>query len=375
MKVTPDQLNDKSLITLAYYFPQYYPIPENNSAFCDGFTDWFCFDNLPDKNAWGYPIKHPSSLGRYDTRDKEVRAKQTELAHQYGIDGFVYYHYWHESGPVMTKMLETILADGQPDLPFAFCWDNNHWVARYAARFNPNMGDADSEQVTSKTTLSQPERHAAFLLPYFQNKNYIRVDDKPMFIIYRWDNVAVMNRYIKELLAALAKEGLTQGLHLVQCLCGYDTPNPYTETIGPHAYQPFAPNFSDSIALKKGNQGRVYTDIIATRQHFKIDKRALLYCGGLTGWDNSPRYHLHRVKQPVFYPSDWSVDKFEEVTKSRFNAVLADPNPKGTPNFYFFFAWNEWGEGATLEPNSVTGDGLGMAVKNALFEILNKTSQ
>ena len=113
----------------AWYFPQFYPFPENNRVFGENYTEWLNVRAHPDKNQFGVNIPKPASkpLGYYDLRDIKPRITQEELAKKYGIDGFIYYHYWMENHAVMEEVLMRRLKDGHPNQRFALCWCSEDW--------------------------------------------------------------------------------------------------------------------------------------------------------------------------------------------------------------------------------------------------------
>jgi len=110
------------------YFPQYHAIPENDFVFGSGFTDWKLFDTKNDVlSTSAFPLEPPIGLKYYDPTDLSIQKKQALLANKYGVDGFIYYHYWLENKPVMDKVLINLLEDSEHHIPFCLCFANEHW--------------------------------------------------------------------------------------------------------------------------------------------------------------------------------------------------------------------------------------------------------
>ena len=163
---------------LAFYLPQYHPIPENDEWWGTGFTDWL---NVARARPLfrGHPQPHlPADLGFYDLRLAETRAAQAELARQYAIHGFCYYHYWFEGRRLLERPFDDVLASGEPDLPFALCWANENWTRVWTG------GD---REVLMRQTYSDTDdlAHIRWLAGAFADPRYVRVDGRPLFLVYR----------------------------------------------------------------------------------------------------------------------------------------------------------------------------------------------
>ena len=117
---------------LAYYFPQYYSFVENDIVFGKDFTDWKLYNQLD--TSIRQPIEPPTGLGYYDINDISIRKQQATLAKKYGVDGFIYYHYWLENKPVMDNIFKHLLTDNEPNLPFCLCFANESWKHCYGTR-------------------------------------------------------------------------------------------------------------------------------------------------------------------------------------------------------------------------------------------------
>ncbi|MGH9182086.1 MAG: glycoside hydrolase family 99-like domain-containing protein, partial [Acidimicrobiales bacterium] len=168
-----------ALRTIAFYLPQYHPIPENDQWWGPGYTEWnkvaaarpqFRGHRLPDV---------PGELGFYDLRLPEVREAQARLASTHGIDAFCYYHYWFQGKRLLQRPLAEVLASGEPRLPFLICWANEPWTRAW---------DGLSDEVLIEQTSGSSadwERHARALLELVADPRYLRVGGRPMILVYR----------------------------------------------------------------------------------------------------------------------------------------------------------------------------------------------
>src|SRR5690606_29045655 len=170
--------NHNKVKPIALYLPQYHPIPENDAWWEKGFTEWTNVTKSRPKFKGHYQPHLPTDMGFYDLRVTETHLAQAALAKEYGIYGFCYYHYWFNSKLLLEKPLEIVLKNPQIKMPFCLCWANENW----SRRWDGNDSDLLLEQHYS------PEddfNHIQYLLPFFQDERYIKVDGKPVFLMYR----------------------------------------------------------------------------------------------------------------------------------------------------------------------------------------------
>ena len=165
---------------IAIYLPQFHPIPENDQWWGKGFTEWTNVARATPLLPGHYQPHLPSDLGFYDLRLADTREAQAELARQHGIYGFCYYHYWFNGHRLLNRPVDEVLASGKPDFPFMFCWANENWSRRW---------NEEDQAILIKHDYSfeDDERHINFLIPFFKDKRYIKVGNKPVFSIYRSD--------------------------------------------------------------------------------------------------------------------------------------------------------------------------------------------
>ena len=165
---------------LALYLPQFHPIPENDLWWGKGFTEWTNVGKARRYFRNHYQPRVPADLGYYDLRVAETRQAQADMAREYGVEGFVYWHYWFGNGKrLLERPFNEVLASGEPDFPFALAWANESWRGFAHGITNRNML---IEQLYGG--VEDYTAHFRAVLPAFRDHRYITVDGKPLFMIY-----------------------------------------------------------------------------------------------------------------------------------------------------------------------------------------------
>jgi len=163
---------------LAFYLPQFHPIPENDEWWGRGFTEWTNVTKAKPLFPGHYQPHVPTDLGYYDLRIPEVRQAQADLAADYGISGFVYYHYWFNGKRLLERPFEEVLASGSPDFPFALCWANEEWTRNWDAQTGTVLMPQDFNDEDDLA-------HIRYLATAFQDPRYIKIDGRPLMLVYR----------------------------------------------------------------------------------------------------------------------------------------------------------------------------------------------
>ena len=186
---------------VAFYLPQFHPIPENDAWWGKGFTEWTNVVRATPRFRGHYQPHMPSELGFYDLRVPEVRENQAALAAEYGVTAFCYYHYWFNGRRLLERPFDEVLASGKPEFPFLLCWANESWTRAWDGSLTDLLLSQDYSD-------EDDVRHIRSLFPAFEDARYYRYDGKPMFIVYRSSLLPDMRRTIDTWRSEARRAGL-----------------------------------------------------------------------------------------------------------------------------------------------------------------------
>jgi glycosyltransferase involved in cell wall biosynthesis len=339
---------------ISFYLPQFHPIPENDRWWGEGFTEWTNVVKAEPLFPGHYQPHMPADFGFYDLRLPEVRAAQAEMAEAYGIHGFCYYHYWFHGKQLLEKPFDEVLKSGDPAFPFCLAWANEPWSRRWDGR--PH----DVLQHQSYSTADDVE-HIRHLLPAFADERAITVDGKPVFIVYQGRDLPDPARTVDIWREEVDGAGLP-GLYLMTVETGWDASWDATQ-VGFDAKILFNPQFSilDQVpTLFVGPETmRVYDYETAWRALLDAPRPGYKHYETVCArWDNSPRQGGNGV---VLHRS--TPEGYGEWLANAISRVLPAPEDE---RLVFLNAWNEWAEGAHLEPDQLYGRGYLEATRRAL---------
>lgn len=338
-------MSGDDLRLVAFYLPQFHPVPENDAWWGRGFTEWTNVTRAAPLFAGHVQPRLPTELGFYDLRVPETRDAQADLAKRHGIAAFCYYFYWFDGRRLLHRPIDEMLASGRPDMPFCLCWANETLTRRWDGRDQ----DVLLEQVHS------PESDRRFIedaLPFLADRRYLRVDGVPILLIYRppllSDPIGTVAHWRQRCRAA----GLG-GLHVAGMeTFGFSDPR----SIGFDSAVEFYPHGArgDDVTAAIPDrpadfQGRILDyPSVAARALERAAPPFRLFRGVMPSWDNTPRRgrsaKIFVGSTPEIY-GDWLRRAIEWTQSS------ALPGER----LVFVNAWNEWGEGAHLEPDQQHG--------------------
>jgi len=347
--------------TIAFYLPQFHPFPENDEWWGKGFTEWSNVTKSMPLFVGHYQPRLPIDLGFYDLRLPDVMHRQIELAKLYGIYGFCFHYYWFSGKRLMERPLFNFIEDKTMDFPFCLCWANEPWSRRWD-------GSEDDLLIGQELRPDDDGRFIKDLVLFFNDSRYIKIDGKPVLVIYRphyWDKarVLVMTANFRN----IANEYGFQGLYLVAALTFDYQDDP--RNWGFDAGVEFPPHMCGSVPHVQG--------LHFVHEHFKgavMDMSALVdaekymtpsdypkFKTVFPSWDNSARKSNNAI---IFH------NCCPDVYKKWFKNALDYTYKMNSANerFVFVNAWNEWAEGAYLEPDRVYGYAFLQATKEALEE-------
>ncbi len=343
---------------VAFYLPQFHPIPENDAWWGAGFTEWHnVVRALPQFEGHAQP-RLPGELGFYDLREPEVMRQQMQLAREYGVGAFCSYFYWFAGKTLLETPLQHWLADPTLDLPMCLCWANENWSRRWDGR-------ADDILIGQQHSATDDLAFITHVARYLADPRYLRVDGKPLLLVYRPGLLPDPKATAQRWRAWCRANGIGEiRLAYVQ---SFDRVDP--RVIGFDAAVEFPPN---NITLKPITARRHLLnpdfrgDVcdwreLARQSMATPDPAYPRYPGVNPGWDNEPRRggsgRVFTHASPRGY-RDWLRHAIATATR-RFP----------TQPLVFINAWNEWAEGAVLEPDTRLGHAWLEATRQALRPI------
>lgn len=361
---------------LAFYLPQYHPIAENDVWWGEGFTEWTNVAAARRRFSGHHQPHIPADMGFYDLRLAETRIKQADLAKEYGVSGFCYYHYWFNGKQLLDRPLREVLAEGRPDFPFCICWANENWTRAW---------DGLERQVLIHQNYTEEDSraHIETLMSYFADSRYITVEGRPLFLVYRPDHIPNAKVYFNAWRETAEKGGLS-GLYICAVKNGFvDLSDAELLAQGYDAILDFQPDRRDFPPASTSSQRLVdlarkvlpnaLYQLLKTNVSTvnRIDYKALVermvskewpgnyrkYPVVFPSWDNTARRKTPTVIQNL------DPDLFQKWLSYAVEKVASYPENE---QFVFINAWNEWAEGCHLEPDQCLGKSFLQATRNVL---------
>ena len=339
-------LIEKPVKLICFYLPQFHAIPENNAWWGNGFTEWANVQPAQPQFDGHYQPHVPGELGYYNLLDPSVQSRQVELAKLYGIEGFCFYFYWFGGKRLLETPIENYLNDSSLDLPFCLCWANENWSRRWDG--------LDSEILMEQH--HSPEDDLAFIqhvASYMHNFRYIRIGGKPLLLVYRPSLLPSAKETAKRWREWCINNGI--GEIFLAYTQSFETVDPkkygFDAAIEFPPNNSSPPNITDSVTPLVGDFGATVYDwraFIERSNNYNRPKYKL-FRGVCPAWDNTAR---RKSKGSILINSspqgyqEWLYNAIAD-TRARFE--------KADERLIFINAWNEWAEGAHLEPDQRYG--------------------
>jgi hypothetical protein len=351
----PPKLDDE-VKAIAFYLPHYHPIPENDAWLGKGFTEWTHVTRATPQFAGHSQPQLPGELGFYDLRNDDVRERQARLAREHGIHGFCYSYSWFNGRRVLERPLENMLEAGTPDFPFCICWANENWTGRW---------DGLDQEVLLEQTYDETSDLAFIedVLPILRDPRYIRFKGAPLLLVSRVDLLPDPVHTCAVWRQACREAGL-EAIHLCAVETA-DTSDPYAfgfdsaVQFPPHRLQ--ARRAGDTVKdLSPQFTGRIYDYEWTVADEINAPQaRYRRFRGVMTSWDNTAR---RGSASHIFVNA--TPEAYEVWLRGVVDATRRDL-PAGE-RLLFINAWNDWAEGAHLEPDQKFGRAYLEATRRAL---------
>ncbi|MBU3728175.1 MAG: glycosyltransferase, partial [Phycisphaerales bacterium] len=332
---------------IAMYLPQFHRIRENDQWWGAGFTEWTNVRRAkPFYLGHAHPaVPHPD-VGYYDLDDPEVLERQAALARQFGIHGFCFYYYWFGGRRVLERPLDRMLSSGRPDFPFCICWANEDWTRAWDGRGSEVLIGQDH-------SAEGDERFILDVLPLLRDPRYIRVDGKPLLVVYRPGLLSNPRVTAARWRDVCRREGIGE-IHLAS-VRSFDKADPrdigFDATIQfPPLQIPAKDRSADAPLMTDPGFGGVILDY-RDAAHFSCQEQASgyrMYRGVMPSWDNTPR----RMERATSWINS-SADAYQRWLERAVEQTVSEHD--GDHRIVFINAWNEWAEGAHLEPDVRNG--------------------
>jgi lipopolysaccharide biosynthesis protein len=358
------RVGERRIKLVAFYLPQFHPIPENDAWWGPGFTEWTNVTRARPLYQGHLQPRLPKDLGFYDLRVAETRRAQADLARRFGIHGFCYYYYWFDGRRLLERPLEEVVRSGAPDFPFCICWANENWTRRWD-------GLEEDVLVRQSYSLDSSRRFIRDVIPMLRDPRYLRYQGRPVLLVYRVREIPDLAETLDLWRRECAAEGVGP-IHLAAVR--------FWDVVDVHSYGfdaavDFPPhhlkvrNIADELpGLAPDFEGLIYDYRDAARRSLESRGHGyekLAHRGVMLAWDNTPRRgkaaHIAHGATPEAY-REWLQGVLEQEMEHN----------REPESLVFINAWNEWGESAALEPDHHFGMGFLEATREAMADVVKR---
>lgn len=339
-KASKDEDLNASVRVIAFYLTQFHPTDENDLWWGKGFTEWTNVTKARPLFPGHYQPHLPTDFGFYDLRVAETRREQIEVAKAFGIDGFCYHYYWFSGKRILNRPLDEMLADKSSDMPFCLCWANENWTRRWDA--------AEHEVLIAQKYLQDDDvNFIKSLLPFFADCRYIRVDDKPLLIVYRPQHLPDPRGSVKVWREYCRASGLGEIFICAALTHGNENYIEYGFDAGvefpPHNLK--IGNANSEMDFYSPFRGNVMKYEEVARSYLSRTYHGRIFKTVFPSWDNTARTNDRALVVLNGVPDNY------EFWLGR----TIDLSINNKEELVFVNAWNEWAEGCHLEPDRIYG--------------------
>lgn len=345
---------------LTYYLPQFHVIPENEEWHGSGFTEWTNVRKAkPLFPGHSQPRVPHAEIGYYELESTAPLIKQAELMKKYGVYGQIFYHYWFDGKLLLEKPAQMLLDAIEISMPFAFCWANENWTKNWS-------GGDKSVLIKQNYSTSDSKAFIEYLVPFFKDPRYIKINNRPLLIIYKSAQIPNLSEAVSIWNGVCLANGLPSP-YLLAVETSVDTrisDAGFAGTIERPLY-----NFPELEHLNlnqlptdfNGHEGPIfdYKDVAHHYANWNNETSLAQHPSVVVNWDVSPR---HGKSALILRNGDAeSFGKWLEEA-ANYSSTQFDISEQ----FVFINAWNEWAEGAYLEPDTENNFSYLEAVKKIL---------
>jgi hypothetical protein len=350
-------VQEKTTKLIAFYLPQFHRIPENDAWWGSGFTEWVNVKKACQNFEGHYQPHEPGELGYYDLNDDGVLIGQAELAREYGISGFCFYYYWFSGRRLLEMPTDRLLQSGKPDFPYCLCWANENW--------SRNWDGGNRELFVEQRYFPEDaEKFILSVIPHFRDSRYIRVNNRPLLMVYRMDQIPGPISTIDTWRAVCRVNGVEPPYVVVASTFG----NRRSPTdVGADAMSEFPPHGATVSFPLRGRvkilhprfKGRFVSYLQCIARFLSKPKADYpVFPGIVPSWDNTARRQDDGLCVLDSSPAAFELWLRELVYRASLKPVADE-------RIIFINAWNEWAEGCHLEPDKRYGRAWLGACRNA----------
>ncbi len=337
--------------TVAFYLPQFHCIPENDEWWGEGFTEWVNVKKARPLYNKHYQPKIPLNNNYYNLLNPDTLRWQAGLMNKYHIDILCFYHYWFDGRMLLEKPAELLLNNKDISMPFFFCWANEPWSRSW---------NGSRKSIIMPQNYGNKEdwiKHFKYLLPFFKDERYTKINNCPVLVLYRTSSIPQCDDMVR-IWNDLCKMNGFDGIYIIEELNGFQNKSHCTESKAMLEFEPTFTLYGEHkpylvLWIKKCFYAFCNKFVTAKTRYYnydylwkKIIKRKYrgkkVFSGAFVDWDNTAR----RGKTALIVKG-YHADKFKKYLKYQYQRAFLEKS-----EFLFINAWNEWGEGAYLEPDT-----------------------